>query len=118
MLIILLFFPQLLLTVGILYSYILGATASYLLTGILCGLIPVIFLVIFFFMPETPVYLLKKDKRQEAEKVLQWLRGRNYDVKIEKAAIQVSTVIKSIMSHAFLVNAKNFLRSLFIHLSK
>lgn len=81
-------FFQLLLTIGILYSYVLGSTVNYQWLGILCGLIPVVFLIIFFFMPETPVYLLKKDKRQEAEKVLQWLRGKNYDIKPEKAAIQ------------------------------
>ena len=28
-----------------------------------------------FFMPETPYYLITKNKEQEAKKSLQWLRG-------------------------------------------
>lgn len=45
-------FFQLLLTVGILYSYVLGATVNYMLLGVLSGLVPVVFLIIFFFMPD------------------------------------------------------------------
>ena len=32
------------------------------------------------FMPESPVYLLKRGREEEAVRSLQWLRGAGYDV--------------------------------------
>ena len=36
---------------------------------------PVLAAFTMFFMPETPYYLITKNKEQEAKKSLQWLRG-------------------------------------------
>ena len=39
--------------------------------------------ICMFFMPESPVYLLSKDKEDEARMSLQWFRGSNHDVTSE-----------------------------------
>ena len=39
--------------------------------------------IAILFMPESPVYLLRKGMDKEANKSLQWLRGADYDVKTE-----------------------------------
>lgn len=42
-------------------------------------IIPVLLVAAMFFMPESPYYLLLKDKDIQAVKSLAWLRGKNYD---------------------------------------
>lgn len=74
---------------GILYSYVVGSLVDYVWLGILSAIIPVVFVVVFFFMPETPNYLLTKNRRAEAEKSLRVLRGPSYDVKRELDVLQV-----------------------------
>ncbi|XP_063991877.1 facilitated trehalose transporter Tret1-like [Diachasmimorpha longicaudata] len=60
---------------GPLISLIFGATLTYRQAGI-CGMIlPPIFIAIFGFMPESPIYLLRKGKVAEARKSLMWLRS-------------------------------------------
>ena len=36
--------------------------------------------VLLFFMPETPYYLILKNKQKQGEKSLHWLRGKKYDI--------------------------------------
>lgn len=70
---------QLLLTVGILMSNILGAYMSVVPFTIVCAVVPFVFGVIFFLQPETPVYLMMKGKEEEAKNSLRRLRGSNYN---------------------------------------
>lgn len=63
---------------GILFSYIIGAYLSVFWACIVSGLVPIIFAVIFFFMPESPAFLVFKQRDHEAKQVLKWLRGRSY----------------------------------------
>lgn len=83
---------QLLLTVGILFGYSFGAVVNMRILSIIAALIPIIFFCVFFFMPETPAYYLKKGNVQGARESLQWLRGPDYNVEYEldeqKAAIE------------------------------
>jgi len=50
---------QLLLTIGILFIYVVGALVSWKTLSLLCLIIPILLLVGLFIVPETPVYLLK-----------------------------------------------------------
>ena len=76
---------QLLLTVGILITYILGSieSISMFTLSMISASIPIIFFGVFFFMPETPTYYLIKGKDDMARKSLTWLRGPNYNVELE-----------------------------------
>lgn len=74
---------QLLLTVGVLFAYILATFTSIMAYTIILAVIPLIFGAVFFFQPETPVYLLKKGKEEEARASLLRLRGNKYDVDAE-----------------------------------
>lgn len=79
---------QLLLTVGILLANILGYTTSIKVYTIICACIPLLFGVVFFLQPETPIYLMKKGKTTEAKAALRKLRGDNYNVDNEIDEIQ------------------------------
>lgn len=74
---------QLMITIGILFSYVVGSYTSVFLFNLLCTFIPIIFGIIFFFMPESPNYLVVKGQNDEAREALIKLRGRDYDVDYE-----------------------------------
>lgn len=63
---------DLMLCIGILWSYVVGAISSYYWLSVSCLMIPVLFLFTFFWMPESPVHLLAKGKAEDAEMALRW----------------------------------------------
>ncbi|KAJ9597400.1 hypothetical protein L9F63_011745, partial [Diploptera punctata] len=65
---------------GILAIYIFGAYLSYYVTCYILIAIMVVYLVTFYFIPETPVYLINHIHFSDARKSLNWLRGSNCDV--------------------------------------
>ena len=60
---------------GILFSYAVGSYSQYHNFAITCLAVPVLFLISFIWMPETPIYLLNKGKMKEAKRSLRKLRG-------------------------------------------
>jgi ABC-type multidrug transport system fused ATPase/permease subunit len=60
---------------GTLLMFVAGNYLSYSLVPRLMISIPIIFLLTFFFLPETPQYLLKCGKAKQAENSLKFLRG-------------------------------------------
>jgi MFS family permease len=81
-------FFQLLVITGILFVYLIGPFMTLFWTNIMCGMIPIVFAAIFFFMPESPVYLVIENREEEAIKSYKWLRGSSYDPKTEIDALK------------------------------
>lgn len=81
-------FFQLMITIGILISNILGAYVKLLVFHLLCLVITTIFTILFIFLPETPAYLISKGKDEKAEKNIKTLRGKNFDPKTEIADLK------------------------------
>ncbi|XP_017043359.1 facilitated trehalose transporter Tret1-2 homolog isoform X2 [Drosophila ficusphila] len=81
-------FFQLMITIGILFVYAIGAGLDIFWVSVVCGILPLIFGVIFFFMPESPTYLVSKDRSESAIKSIQWLRGKEYDYEPELAELR------------------------------
>lgn len=78
---------DLMMTVGILLVYVLGAYLSVTWMSLACAAVPLLFLVTFPFMPESPVHLLAKGRHREASESLAFLRP-NKDFGPEMAAMQ------------------------------
>lgn len=76
-------FFQLMITAGILFAYAVGGYISVYLFNVFCTCIPIVFALVFFFMPESPNYLVVKGRYDEARNALIRLRGRTYDVDTE-----------------------------------
>lgn len=74
---------QLMITIGILFAYAVGSYTSVFVFNLLCTAIPIIFGIVFFFMPESPNFLVVKGRDDEARDALIRLRGRSYDVDYE-----------------------------------
>jgi MFS family permease len=72
-------FFQLLINVGILFVYCIGPFLSVEWTSAVCGMVAILFGVIFLFMPESPVYLVTENRIDDAKKSYKWLRGSDYD---------------------------------------
>ncbi|XP_032310735.1 facilitated trehalose transporter Tret1-2 homolog isoform X2 [Drosophila ananassae] len=81
-------FFQLMITIGILFVYAIGAGLEIFWVSVVCGLLPLVFGAIFFFMPESPTYLVAKDRSENAIKSIQWLRGKDYDYEPELAELR------------------------------
>jgi SP family facilitated glucose transporter-like MFS transporter 8 len=67
---------QLMLTVGILFVYGVGSVTSVFVLSVICGVVPLVFGAVFWFMPETPLYYLQKGQKDRAEASLRWFRGK------------------------------------------
>lgn len=74
---------QLQITIGILVVYIIGSVTNVFWLTMICAVIPAILFVLMLFMPESPIYYLKKLRQDEARRSLQWFRGNYYDVEPE-----------------------------------
>lgn len=53
---------------GVCFSYVLGAYVTYFWYNLIAMMLPVLFIVILFFLPETPIYLVRSGKIQDAKK--------------------------------------------------
>ncbi|XP_046660195.1 facilitated trehalose transporter Tret1-like [Homalodisca vitripennis] len=62
---------------GILYTYCLGPYMSYQAFAYANLAVAVVFCVTFCWMPESPYFLLMKNREKEAAESLQWLYGEN-----------------------------------------
>lgn len=109
-------FFQLMITLGILFSYVVGSYTSVFLFNILCGLIPLVFGLVFFFMPESPSYLVVKGRNEEARAALVRLRGRNYDVDTELNNLKFKAEQSNSHPTSFLTNIRkrNVIKALVI----
>ncbi|KAL0811515.1 hypothetical protein ABMA28_009906 [Loxostege sticticalis] len=81
-------FFQLFLTVGILFTFVVGAWTHWRTLSIISAVLPPLLVIVFWWMPETPQYLLGKNRRHDAEKALRWLRGPDADISAELEDMQ------------------------------
>ncbi|XP_072753346.1 facilitated trehalose transporter Tret1-2 homolog [Anoplolepis gracilipes] len=76
-------FFQLLLVLGILYAYCTGFTRNVVAISSLCCIAPIVFGITMFFMPESPLFYLTKNKEEQARKSMRFFRGEDFDIEPE-----------------------------------
>ncbi|KAG5675008.1 hypothetical protein PVAND_004948 [Polypedilum vanderplanki] len=72
-------FFQLFISVGILFVYIVGALVDWTQLSMISAIFPVLFMITVFFIPDSPIYLVKKNKREEAGEALKKFWGPQCD---------------------------------------
>lgn len=109
-------FFQVLINGGILFVYIIGAFMSVFWMSVVCGIIPLVFGLIFFFMPESPVYYVVKKREEDAMKSFKWLRGNAYDpqLEIDELKLEVEENERNKVSFGEVLKRKAAKRALFI----
>ncbi|KAK2576978.1 hypothetical protein KPH14_011942 [Odynerus spinipes] len=79
------------LNIGILMAYIFGAILSFNVYSICAIIPPILYFATFLFLPETPVYLVRRNRLREAARSLTWLRaGHKLTVERELLRLQVA----------------------------
>ncbi|XP_028143751.2 facilitated trehalose transporter Tret1-2 homolog isoform X1 [Diabrotica virgifera virgifera] len=73
---------------GVLICFTLGAFYEWQVLALVGALVSIPFLVMIWFIPETPKFLLGKGKLDKAKSSLQWLRGKNSDIGKEFTDLQ------------------------------
>ncbi|XP_014277106.1 facilitated trehalose transporter Tret1 [Halyomorpha halys] len=69
---------------GTLYAFSFGPYLSYDVFVYVCVPLPILFTLVWRYMPETPYYLLMTERPEEAKKVLQYFRdGDDVDKELE-----------------------------------
>nr|XP_012217469.1 PREDICTED: facilitated trehalose transporter Tret1-like [Linepithema humile] len=63
--------------VGILIVYILGGILSFRSFAMVALTVPVLYLIAFAFMPESPVYLVRQNRMHDAIRSLKWLKNKD-----------------------------------------
>lgn len=72
-------FLNLMINGGILFVYIVGAFTTVFWLSVSAGIVPIVFGLIFFFMPESPAYFIAEKREPDARKTYEWLRGSKFD---------------------------------------
>ncbi|XP_044733639.1 uncharacterized protein LOC123296242 [Chrysoperla carnea] len=62
---------------GMVVVYFIGTFSNFQMNTIICCIFPVVTLLILFYIPESPYYLIYKKDYVNAEKSLRFLRGRS-----------------------------------------
>ncbi|CAH1995566.1 unnamed protein product [Acanthoscelides obtectus] len=102
---------------------VIGTYLDVKKTSYICVVVPVLFLILFPMMPESPYYLIRKGKYEEAKEALKWLR-RKPDIEEDfaklKSDVQRQTSDKGTWNELFTVepNRKALLAGLFLRLSQ
>ncbi|GLV44377.1 nebulosa [Carabus blaptoides fortunei] len=65
---------------GIVFTFVIATFAKFVLLSSILAIVPMVFCVSFFFMPESPFYLLKTNRDKEAGKSLKFFRGKHADI--------------------------------------
>ncbi|XP_035784990.1 facilitated trehalose transporter Tret1-2 homolog [Anopheles albimanus] len=75
-------------SLGVLIQYTLGAITTWKILSGISIIVPVLALLLMLLMPETPNYLVSKQKPEKALKSLAKLRGSNYNLQREVNQLQ------------------------------
>ncbi|KAM4018855.1 LOW QUALITY PROTEIN: solute carrier family 2, facilitated glucose transporter member 8 [Anomaloglossus baeobatrachus] len=81
---------QLMVVTGIVGAYIAGMVVGWRWLAVLCSIPPVFMLMVMFFMPETPRYLINQERQAEAMAALRFLRGPQVEHEWEYRQILLS----------------------------
>lgn len=74
---------------GVLVAYCLGAVLSYNALIYVGLAMPIAFVACFYWLPESPIYLLMKGDTESSRRALQWFRGKRCDVNEELEDLRV-----------------------------
>lgn len=75
-------------SIGVLLQYTFGAFVSWRALSGLSAIIPMISIILMCLMPESPNFLITRQKDEKAAKSLAKLRGSTYDVEREIKQLQ------------------------------
>ncbi|KAG8271893.1 hypothetical protein J6590_052949 [Homalodisca vitripennis] len=82
---------------GSLFSFVVGPFVSYYTFALVSLVFPLLFLLTFLFMPESPYYSLMKNRTENARESLFWLRGDLNRIELESELNQIERTVQNQM---------------------
>ncbi|KAK9501583.1 hypothetical protein O3M35_012282 [Rhynocoris fuscipes] len=79
---------------GFLIEFCVGPWTSYLTLILVSALPPIFFFITFYFIPESPYYLLIKSRKAEAVESLRWFRGNIKPTSVQKELTEMQESIR------------------------
>lgn len=81
-------------TIGVLLQFMVGTFLSWRQAAFANCLVPILCLILLFFIPESPTWLLYMNRNAEAQQNLAWLRGWSHvnDIREEFAEMSVKVM--------------------------
>lgn len=87
------------LSCGVLIGFILPTKVDYYLTPCIAVALPIIYVVVFCFFPETPQSLLKSGRLSEAEAAFNFYKGINNEIKPQMSrSVEESKTAREVQS--------------------
>ena len=71
------------------YRYTIGAFVSWYVLAFISAGAPVFLFIAMLFMPESPVHLLEKKKKEKAMEALKWFRGAEHEYQVQTEFKQI-----------------------------
>lgn len=63
--------------IGVLYVYVFGVYVQYDTLNLACLAVSVLFMFVWYCVPESPIYLIRNGQIDEAKESLKWCRGKD-----------------------------------------
>ncbi|KAJ4426148.1 hypothetical protein ANN_26957 [Periplaneta americana] len=79
--------------VAFIFMYAVGPVISIKYMATICVFMPIVFAIAYYWMPESPLYLMKNGRSQEAMKSLLWLRSGDVHA-AEMEMMKLTVVVK------------------------
>lgn len=74
---------------GFFFIYLMGTITMWRNVSLICLSVPILTIIAISFVPETPLWLLSKNRKDEALKSLQWLRGWVSPAAVQKEFLEI-----------------------------
>ncbi|XP_050307000.1 facilitated trehalose transporter Tret1 isoform X2 [Anthonomus grandis grandis] len=97
---------------GILTQFLLGTFFYWRTVALICSIMPVISCFLLFFVPESPYWLVSKNRLEEAQMSIAWLRGWLDMVEVEEEFKEFHKLLISKSQSETDVKSTNLLSSL------
>lgn len=79
--------------VGVFVQFILGSLFPWRTIALVSSVIPIVTILILFFVPESPYWLINKSRILDAQKSLAWLRGWVKPELVNDEFIEIQTTV-------------------------
>lgn len=84
---------------GFLLEAVIGPLVKYRTLNTISAVFPVVFVVLAIWIPESPYYLLKKNRRPEATRCLRWYRCEQDEIKLADELRQMVANVENEMKN-------------------
>jgi SP family facilitated glucose transporter-like MFS transporter 8 len=95
------FFFQLMVCTGILVVSLFGLGLHWRWISAISAIFPLIFLAAVMYVPESPYFLVKKGRQDDARVALQWLRGADFEIQAEMRKMEANVQVELSQSARF-----------------